>query len=1644
MPTYPSAPAVAVIDQNNVLTLSFTPVADPITGLFTNYNYWNIVTTVNAGPTQTAQFLAPIGYTGGSLTFSEILSAGIITLTMQAFDHTPAALTNLWQTGGVNTTRTFPTELTQSSFNFSSTSLLLGQTLTVTLNSAYTGADQWQVIWPDNTSTGWLPLASNVVTKSFSVPGAANVVIQTRRLYTAIQFAPPTTLISQNTQQIFVVDQQAPSTSTAQSGLTGTLGIGGQQGFEIVNATSGTVAPEPWEVIARALVRDSVTSELKLLIATSRFSNASSLFGTMALDVFPIEGRPRSKELIVPPYELTVTSTTETVPVRISTTALPILFVGKSVTQALGGSFELTAQNGITPYIWSSVGLPDGLTINASGVLNGTPLELGQFSVTVAVQDSSSPFSIDEITLPLTVETDLLVEIAPNQSDANNTLLAQTGNTLGVARVGTPYNVQMVVGNIDTSATAPGGLPPYTWSAPAGMFPTGLSITTSPNSLFGLVSGTPSTYNSTTDFNTIYSVTIQVTDSIGAKATHTYSMTLAPEALTFGHLNQTTLYTFERFKLVVPVFGGQSPYTFNPSVDFQVPTADTGIYGTPALVDGQIEIPVAGGVANITATSITSNVLTVTAANAYNPGDVVILQSTAETFLNGQQVTVVGASGSNFTANFTHANYSNPSDTGYAATGHGITSTGSHTFSLRVTDNQLATTGFVQFSYTVRTEISDFRTIPGYLVNWAHPADGSWALNDTSQAGQSVNHPFAISGNFLGLALTGLRVNLTAAANAVGLPLTTSYTMLSNSNFAAFVGQIFYVSGFANANNNGTFTCTASSSTVLTLNNTLGVAQAASNYVLTLTSASTAAGSPATTVYTYSAATYGNGLNNALAGVTFTVAGFVNGSNNGSFVCTASTATTVTLLNASGVAEVHAGTATTHLAKALGVSNTPNGQSVQVLSNGITLAVDPTNLTVSATPDAEWAGPPGPNVSTTLGQSAIFRNSETRIPMSLQQSFALASVAASGPDAIYTFASPVPAAAANGFATHSFIITGFSNAVNNNAVSPFDSSASTTPFTCSASTSTTMTISTVAAIAETNSSALAIDLASFEQVSRDYTTLSRNNVVGGDIGVITTYTRPYVVGDVVGFNPRKPYFDSPDVPAFTVNPWIAIVQGGSVLPPGLSLDANTGLIYGTLAGVISVPSVIQYIDVSGAVHGTITVNWITYKSDFVLTDNIIDSQIVGTVYNGATAFNAPPGVTLQSVSLAYGVLPLGLSLSTDGTNIIISGTPTEAGFFDCWFQAQSTNNQTAFSYHRISTIIPVQVLTIVGWADILSLNPIVVLGPTMSFPLPNAIVSANYVNPVSGKNVTLVAQYGDPPYTFSSSPVFPYHGINLSANDVPLTATAGELSGGPVTAFSPNPQTFTFTVTDSSANSASVITAFASQTSALAITPPTIPTVIAGQAYSPLVTLTGSGSVLTPFNFIVSPVSANQLPVGLTLSNASATTATIQGITVQTGYGTKVVTIRLIDTSNAYVDVPYSISVVSGLALKSGIDFTDGTNIGQLGFVDLGSVDSITARPNLSFFIVATGVVSGSTAGITVQTSDPNITGTVKTLAAGTAQIELSGTGFNTAVGVGSVTVTVIDSGVSATSPFTWTVYNNGTMALVASNAFPTRLTTPN
>ena len=156
--------------------------------------------------------------------------------------------------------------------------------------------------------------------------------------------------------------------------------------------------------------------------------------------------------------------------------------------------------------------------------------------------------------------------------------------------------------------------------------------------------------------------------------------------------------------------------------------------------------------------------------------------------------------------------------------------------------------------------------------------------------------PRGVAFNLTSVAPTTVTLTLTAAANAAGG--NTVYTgTITGGNANAYVGDTVVVAGFTNGRDNGTFTCTASSNTTITLNNANGVLQAHAATATVTTGA----------VYT---GTITGGAGNAFAGDTVVVSGFTNAGNNGTFTATASSATTLTLNNKAPVAETDPATAT--------------------------------------------------------------------------------------------------------------------------------------------------------------------------------------------------------------------------------------------------------------------------------------------------------------------------------------------------------------------------------------------------------------------------------------------------------------------------------------------------------------------------------------------------------------------------------------------------------------------------------------------------------------------------------------------------------------------------------------------------------------
>ena len=191
-------------------------------------------------------------------------------------------------------------------------------------------------------------------------------------------------------------------------------------------------------------------------------------------------------------------------------------------------SLALAATGGTLPYAnWtvSSGTLPPGLTLSATGVLNGTPTTAGSYPFTVQVTDKAGATASTAFQLTIAAAAPAITTASP----------------LPVGNVNTGYS---------QSLAATGGTPPYTnWAISTGTLPSGVTLSSA-----GVLSGTPTTAGT-------YSFTVQVTDNAGATAFTAFQLTISPIALTItttsplpaGHVNSA-------YFQALAASGGMLPY----------------------------------------------------------------------------------------------------------------------------------------------------------------------------------------------------------------------------------------------------------------------------------------------------------------------------------------------------------------------------------------------------------------------------------------------------------------------------------------------------------------------------------------------------------------------------------------------------------------------------------------------------------------------------------------------------------------------------------------------------------------------------------------------------------------------------------------------------------------------------------------------------------------------------------------------------------------------------------------------------------------------------------------------------------------------------------------------------------------------------
>jgi hypothetical protein len=263
--------------------------------------------------------------------------------------------------------------------------------------------------------------------------------------------------------------------------------------------------------------------------------------------------------------------------------------------------------------------------------------------------------------------------------------------------------------------------------------------------------------------------------------------------------------------------------------------------------------------------------------------------------------------------------------------------------------------------------------VPGYnnvtlsLSGTANPFPTTFQLNpeivDVKGNGVSLGTAYTLTA--VAASSPGVLTLSAAAVSAAGSQVVTGTFATGGSNGLA--GYTVVIAGFVNAVNNGTFEISASTTTTITINNAVGIAEThaatatpdegTAVYTGTITGVGTALTLSAAAVNGVYTGTITGGAANALVGKSYVVTGFVNAANNGTFFATASTATTLTLSNLNTIAETHAGTATQtmngHEVVVAGfVAANNNGIFIVTASSSTTLTLDnpaATAVTAAAT-----------------------------------------------------------------------------------------------------------------------------------------------------------------------------------------------------------------------------------------------------------------------------------------------------------------------------------------------------------------------------------------------------------------------------------------------------------------------------------------------------------------------------------------------------------------------------------------------------------------------------------------------------------------------------------------------------------------------
>lgn len=160
---------------------------------------------------------------------------------------------------------------------------------------------------------------------------------------------------------------------------------------------------------------------------------------------------------------------------------------------------QFTSTGHIGTATFSATGLPPGLSVSSSGVLSGTPMQVGTFPFTVTETDAKA--CVVSRSLSITI-------LCP---------------TLTMTSVPDPFPIAIQQRPFSASFTVAGGLGPRTFTFASGTLPPGLTLSPA-----GVLSGTPTTAGT-------YTFTIQSVDALPCTVQQQFTLIVMPP-LSIGNL----------------------------------------------------------------------------------------------------------------------------------------------------------------------------------------------------------------------------------------------------------------------------------------------------------------------------------------------------------------------------------------------------------------------------------------------------------------------------------------------------------------------------------------------------------------------------------------------------------------------------------------------------------------------------------------------------------------------------------------------------------------------------------------------------------------------------------------------------------------------------------------------------------------------------------------------------------------------------------------------------------------------------------------------------------------------------------------------------------------------------------------------------